>query len=195
MHSTMSMRSQVLAKGTTGEYLVFERASSERHEFLEGEIFAMGGASERHNLIVTNVVRELGQALKSRPCRVYANDLRVKVAASGLYTYPDVVVACGQSHFDDEQRDTLLDPTLLIEVLSPSSEAYDRGEKFEHYRKLESLREYVLIAQERPHIEQFVRQSDGQWLLSEWSGLDAAVLLGSIGATLVLAEVYDKVEL
>jgi Uma2 family endonuclease len=99
----MSMRSQVLAKGTTGEYLVFERASSERHEFLEGEIFAMGGASERHNLIVTNVVRELGQALKSRPCRVYANDLRVKVAASDLHTYPDVVVSCGESHFDDEQ--------------------------------------------------------------------------------------------
>jgi Uma2 family endonuclease len=191
----MTMRSQVLAKGTPYEYLVFERTSIERHEFFDGEIFAMGGASERHNLIVTNVVRELGQALKNRPCRVYANDMRVKVATSGLYTYPDVVVACGQPRFDDEQRDTLLDPTLLIEVLSPSTEAYDRGETFEHYRKLESLREYVLIAQERLHLEQFVRQSDGHWLLSEWSGSDATVSLGSVGATLVLAEVYDKVEL
>ena len=155
----------------------------------------MTGASREHNLIVTNVVAELRQQLKRRPCQVYPNDMRVKVDASGLYTYPDVVVACGETRFEDEQVDTLLNPTLIVEVLSASTEAYDRGEKFEHYRKLGSLAEYLLIAQDRPHLEQFVRQPDGHWLLSEWHGRDSVARLPSNDATLALAEVYDKLDI
>ena len=188
------MRPAVPTGFTPEEYLALERQSAERREYLAGQVFAMGGASERHNLVVTNVVRELGQQLKQRPCRVYASDMRVKVAASGLYTYPDVVVACGEARFDDEQRDTLLNPTVIIEVLSPSTEAYDRGEKFEHYRKIESMAEYILIAQERCHVEQFIRRPDGHWLLAEWDGREAAFPLPSINCSLALAEIYDKVD-
>lgn len=175
-------------------YLECERAAEVRHEYLAGEVFAMVGASEPHNLIVTNVVAGLHQQLKGRPCKIYAADMRVKVAPSGLYTYPDVVVVCGPGQFDDEQRDTLLNPTLLIEVLSASTEAYDRGDKFEHYRKLASLAEYILIAQDRPHVDQFTRRPDNQWLLAESEGRGATARLASIEAELALAEVYDKVD-
>lgn len=176
------------------EYLALERRSAEKHEYLAGEVFAMTGASRAHNLIVTNLVRELGQQLKRRPCQVFASDMRVKVSASGLYTYPDVVVVCGEARFEDEQVDTLLNPTLIVEVLSDSTEAYDRGEKFEHYRKLPSLAEYLLVAQDRPHLDQFVRQADAQWLLAEWHGRDATVRVPSVDAVLALDEVYDKLE-
>lgn len=176
------------------EYLAFERRSEEKHEYLAGEAFAMTGASREHNLIVTNVVAELRQQMKGRPCQVYPNDMRVKVDASGLYTYPDVAVVCGEARFEDEQVDTLLNPTLIVEVLSDSTEAYDRGEKFEHYRKLPSLAEYLLIAQDRPHVEQYVRQADGHWLLAEWHGREATARLPSIDAALALVEVYDKLD-
>lgn len=183
------------ARCTPEEYLALERSSREKHEYFAGEIFAMGGASERHNLIVTNVVGELRRQLKGRPCKTYASDMRVKVAATGLYTYPDVVVVCGDARFDDEQRDTLLNPTVLIEVLSKSTEAYDRGEKSEHYRQLESLAEYLLISQDKYHLEHYLRQPDHHWLLSEHNGLQSTVRLPAIGCELALAEIYDKVDL
>ncbi len=189
------MRPAVHSRCTEEEYLALERATEARHEFLAGEVFAMGGASERHNLIATNLVRELSQQLKGRPCKTYSADMRVRVASSGLYTYPDVVVVCGEAHFDDAGRDTLLNPTLLIEVLSASTESYDRGDKFEHYRKLDSLREYLLVAQDRVHLEQFVRQADGQWLLSDADDRAALVRLPSIEVTVPLGELYDKVDL
>jgi len=176
------------------EYLAFERSSAEKHEYLAGEVFAMTGASRAHNLIVLSVASELRRQLKQRPCQVFANDLRVKVDASGLYTYPDVVVVRGAARFEDEQVDTLVNPTLIVEVLSDSTEAYDRGEKFEHYRKLNSLSEYLLVAQDRPHVDQFVRQADAQWLLAEWHGRTATVPLSSVAAALTLDEVYDKLE-
>ena len=137
---------------TPEAYLTLEESAPEKNEYVDGEIFAMTCASEPHNLIVVNTVRELGNQLKKRPCKVYASDMRVKVSPTGLFTYPDVVVVCGQAQFDDSHRDTLLNPTLIVEVLSESTEAYDRGRKFEHYRKLESLAEYVLIAQHRLHV-------------------------------------------
>jgi Uma2 family endonuclease len=189
------MHLQPTTRCTPEEYLGLERSCAERHEYFAGEVFAMGGASERHNLIVTNVVRELSLQLKGRPCRTYANDMRVKVAQTGLYTYPDVVVVCGEARFDDEQRDTLLNPTVVIEVLSKSTEAYDRGEKFEHYRKLDSLAEYLLISQDKVHVDHYVRQPDQQWLLSETSALDHTVQLAAIGCELVVAEIYDKVDM
>jgi len=189
------MQPQATRRCGPEEYLAFERSHAERHEYFAGEMFAMGGASERHNLIVTNVVGELRSQLKARPCRTYANDMRVKVAQTGLYTYPDIVVVCGEARFDDEQRDTLLNPTVLVEVLSKSTEAYDRGEKFAHFRKLPSLAEYLLIAQDTVHVEHYVRQPDHQWLLSETDHLDGRVPLPAIGCELALAEIYDKVDL
>lgn len=180
---------------TPEDYLALERSADFKSEYFNGEIFAMPGASESHNTIVVNVSSEIRQQLKKRPCKVYANDMRVKVDPTGLYTYPDVVVTCGKAQFDDTHLDTLLNPVLIVEVLSDSTEAYDRGRKFEHYRKLDSLVEYVLIAQNRPHIESYRRQADQQWLLRECSELDGTLRLLSIDCDLALAEVYDKVEL
>ena len=179
---------------TPQEYLALERKAEYRSEYLAGEIFAMSGASRQHNLIAGNVFASLHGQLRNRPCEVYMGDMRVKVNQTGLYTYPDVVALCGEPQFDDAQRDTLLNPAVIIEVLSPSTEAHDRGGKFGHYRKLDSLREYLLVAQEEPHIEHYVWQSDNQWLLSEAYSLQATVQLPSISCTLVLAEVYEKVE-
>jgi Uma2 family endonuclease len=180
---------------TAEEYLAIERAAEYKSEFFNGEMFAMAGASLAHSLITTNVTRELSIQLKRRTCQVYSSDTRVKVSETGLYTYPDVTAVCGQPQVEDEHRDTLLNPTLIVEVLSPSTEAYDRGDKFAQYRRLESLREYVLIAQDRPRIERYTRQGEAQeWLLTEVSDPQGVVSLASIGCELVLAEVYDKVE-
>lgn len=179
---------------TPEEYLATEREASAKSEYVHGEVFAMVGASAQHALITSNLVRELGTQLKGRDCRVFASDLRVLVSDTGLYTYPDVVVACGPPRFADDRRDTLLNPVVLVEVLSESTQDYDRGGKFEHYRGLDSLREYVLVAQDRPHLEHFVRQPDGRWLFAETNRLEDAVALPSIGCTLALAEVYDKAE-
>jgi Uma2 family endonuclease len=129
------------------EYLALERAAEHRHEYVSGRVYAMTGASREHNVIATNTSRALGNQLSGRPCETYQSDMRVKVSETGMYTYPDVVVACGTPAFEDAYVDTLLNPTVIIEVLSPSTEAYDRGEKFAHYRRLPSLREYLLIAQ------------------------------------------------
>ncbi len=177
------------------EYLALERKSSLKSEYFNGEVFAMGGASPSHALIVTNIVSELRGQLKKRPCVVYSTDLRVKVAPTGLYTYPDVVVVCGKALFDDDQKDTLLNPALIVEVLSESTKDYDRGGKFEHYRTVESFKEYVLVAQDKHHVEHFVRQPDRRWLLSETNRIEDTLDLTSIGCRLALAEVYDKVEM
>jgi Uma2 family endonuclease len=176
------------------DYLALERSAEFKSEYFDGEIFAMAGASESHNLIVINTIRELSIQLKKRPCKVYANDMRVRVGPTGLFTYPDVMVVCGQAQFDDSHLDTLLNPTLIVEVLSDSTEAYDRGRKFEHYRKLESLAEYVLITQHRPHVESYRRQPDQRWVFAESDGLDSSLPLDAIDCELALAEIYDKVE-
>lgn len=179
---------------TPEEYLERERRTEQKSEYLNGEIYAMGGASPRHVLIVTNVVAELRNQLKHRPCLVYSTDLRVWVSPEGLYTYPDVVVVCDKPQFSDQRGDTLTNPVLIVEVLSKSTSNYDRGEKFEQYRLLASLKEYVLIAQHKHHVEHFVRQADNTWLLSETNQLADTVALISIGCHLQLAEIYDKVD-
>jgi Uma2 family endonuclease len=188
------MTSQAKVRITPEEYLAIERQAAYKSEYFNGEMFAMSGASPRHVLIVTNVVAELRRQLKQRPCTVYSTDLRVKVSPTGLYTYPDVIVVCDQPQFNDEQKDTLLNPTLIVEVLSESTKDYDRGEKFEHYRTLTSLAEYVLIAQDKPHFEHFVRQPDNRWLLAETNRLEDTIHLPSIACDLALAEIYDKVD-
>ena len=179
---------------TPEEYLAIERNADHKSEYFAGEIFAMAGASERHILIVTNVSGELSALLKKRPCKVYSNNMRVKVSQSGLFTYPDIVVVCGEPSFEDGKKDTLLNPTLVVEVLSESTEAHDRGKKFEHYRRIPSLGEYLLIAQDRCRIEQFIKQIDGKWLFSEINSQDAIVKLPSVNCELAVSEIYDKVE-
>ena len=180
---------------TPEEYLAIDRKAEYKSEYLAGEMLAMAGASERHVSIVANVMYLLIGQLKGRPCKAYSSDMRVKVSPTGLYTYPDVVVVCGQPQFADEQKDTLRNPTLIVEVLSESMKDYDRGEKFEHYRTLPSLSEYVLIAQDKYHVEHFVRQPDNRWLLSETNRSEDTIHLPSIACDLALTEVYDKVEM
>jgi Uma2 family endonuclease len=189
------MSSQTRPRYTLQEYLAIERGSQQKNEYLNGEIFAMGGASERHNLIVGNVFASLHAQLRGQPCKVYSSDMRVKINVTGLYTYPDVVALCGEARFDDDQHDTLINPNIIIEVLSKSTEGYDRGEKFAHYRRVESLTEYVLISQERCRIEHYVRQPDNQWLMSEASQIEESLQLPSINCKLMLADIYDKVDL
>jgi len=178
---------------TPGEYLILERTADYRSEYVNGQIIAMAGASRIHNLITGNFYREISQQLRGRPCEAYINDMRVKVSHTGLYTYPDVVVVCGDIRFEDIDNDTLLNPTVIVEVLSASTEAYDRGEKFAHYRRLESLQEYVLVAQDHVRIEHYVRRGT-EWILSETSTLDKTVNLIAIDCNVMLRDVYDKVQ-
>ena len=175
------------------EYLALERKATDKSEYFNGEIFAMSGAGEEHNLIVMSIAASLHNQFRGRPCKVYANDMRIKVSPTGLYTYPDVVAVCEDAQLEDAHLDTLLNPTVLIEVLSRSTEAYDRGEKAEHYRRLPSLAEYLLVSQDKPHLEHYLRQPDNRWLLSEISDMHALVSLPAIAGTLALAAVYDRV--
>ena len=175
------------------EYLEMERQAEIKSEYIAGEIFAMAGASRSHNLIVRNISRGLDPQREGQACGVYTNDMRVEVDPTGLYTYPDAVVVCGQPQFKDANEDTLLNPTVIMEVLSDSTASYDRGEKFEHYGTLPSLTDYLLIAQDRAAIEQRVRTDRG-WQLAFHYGLDAVVPLPSIGCALPLSDVYDRIE-
>jgi Uma2 family endonuclease len=179
---------------TPQEYLAFERKSPIKHEYCDGSIFAMAGASREHNLITGNLSREIGTQLRDRPCEVYASDMRVLVGRTGLYTYPDVVAVCGEPRFEDSEVDTLLNPNVIVEVLSDSTEAYDRGKKFGHFRRLESLREYVLVAQDEVRVERYTRQGD-EWILTELNSLEDTLRLESIGCTVAVREIYAKVEL
>ncbi len=187
------MSTQPTPRQTSAEYLAFERSAEIKSEYFEGEIFAMAGASREHNLVVGNLVGELRNHLRKGPCEVYPSDMRVKVEATGLYTYPDVVVACDSPQFEDEHVDTLLNPTLLVEVLSDSTEKYDRGKKSSHYRRLASLQEYLLVSQDEPHIEHYARQDDHHWILTEGTGLESTIALPVLDFRLALAEVYARV--
>jgi Uma2 family endonuclease len=177
---------------TPEQYLASERIAAYKSEYFRGEVFAMTGASPTHVLMVSNIVAALHGQLRRRPCTVYSTDLRVKVQASGLYIYPDVIVVCGDLQFDDDHQDTLLNPILIIEVLSESTKDYDRGGKFAQYRKIPSFVEYVLVAQDECHVEHFVKQVHGGWLLSETNRLEDMLTLFSIECTLPLSDVYEK---
>jgi Uma2 family endonuclease len=189
------MTTQRKPRLTPQEYLALDRRDEYKNEYLNGEIFAMTDASRRHNLISLNTATSLNAQLASRDCEVYASDMRVKVSTTGLYTYPDVVVVCGAPEFEDEEIDTLINPTVIIEVLSKSTEGYDRGEKFEHYRSLTTLAEFILISQEKYHVEHFLRRENAQWLLSETNDLQGDLELPSIGCRLSLTDIYRKVEI
>lgn len=178
---------------TAEEYLALERKAEYKSEYVNGHIIAMSGASRQHNIIAANISREISTQLRGRPCESYISDMRVRVSETGLYTYPDVVAVCGDMRFADGQTDTLLNPTVIVEVLSSSTEAYDRGDKFAHYRRLESLQDYLLVSQETVRVEHYVRQGE-KWLLSEASALTDTVHLASIQCALVLGDIYDKVQ-
>lgn len=153
----------------------------------------MAGASEVHSLIAGNLIAAFRTEFRGGPCRTYANDMRVRVTATGLYTYPDIVAVCGGRIFDDLESDTLLNPTLIIEVLSPSTEAYDRGRKFDQYARIPSLQEYVLVAQDQPGVQRYQRTGDGSWRYASQSGLDVSITLDAVGVSPSLADIYEEV--
>ncbi len=180
---------------TPEEYLAIERQAEFKSEYYAGETFSMAGATRRHVLITGNTLIAVGVQLRGRGCEVYSSGMRVLIEESGLYTYPDAVVICGERRFLDDREDTLINPTVLIEVLSESTEAYDRGRKWGHYQRLPSLRDYLLISQDAPRIEQFSRQGEtDQWIFRSYDGLDAVIDLASIDCKLPLAEVFERVE-
>jgi len=177
------------------EYLIDERESFEKHEYFDGEIFQMAGASEKHNIINGNTFASLHFQLKKRPCKGYQSDMRVHIPATGLFTYPDITVVCGKSEFlPDGKLDTLLNPVLIVEILSTSTEGYDKGVKFDNYRSIESLQEYVLISQDSKRIMRYTKQNDGSWNLMDFIGDATEIELFSIECTLNTSDIYDKVE-
>jgi len=189
------MFSQAKTKMTSAEYLAAERAAEVRHEFFDGAVFAMAGASKKHNQISANLMRLIGNQLVEKPCSVYSSDMRVKSAGANKYSYPDVVATCQDEDFEDQEEDTLLNPLLIIEILSGSTEGYDRGDKFFHYRQIDSFIEYVLVSQKSCHVERYIRQPDNTWLYSEFKTVDEQIELSSIGCRLSLKEIYSKVQL
>ncbi len=178
---------------TPEEYLALERAAEYRHEYRAGQIVPMAVSNENHNILTGNIFRHLGNQFEGGPCRVYMSDLRVRVTPGRMYTYPDVVAVCGPRQFAEDQRDTLLNPTVVFEVLSPSAEAYDRGEKFAHYWRLASLTDYVLVAQDQRRVEHFARQGDG-WFVTAAESPDETVRLPALDAKLTMAAIYENVE-
>jgi Uma2 family endonuclease len=187
---------QAKKRYTPAEYYELERAAPYKSDFYDGEIFAMAGETGEHSQITGNILIAVGMRLRGGPCTVRESNLRVKVTATGLRTYPDAAVYCAPAEYDPEDgaRQTALNPTVIFEVLSPSTERYDRGLKARHYRRIESLRAYVLVAQDRPQVEVHQRQPGGAWEIRDAGGLKSSIRLDAIGVELPLAEVYDRVE-
>lgn len=178
---------------TPEQYLAIEREAPYKNEYYDGEMFSMAGARKGHDLIAGNVHGELRNSFRSRPCRAHTSDMRVRTGPRH-YVYPDTSAVCGEPQYLDEMGDTLLNPSLIVEVLSPSTEAYDRGRKFELYQSIPSFIEYLLLASDRVHADLYVRQTGGNWLLSSAGELDAVLKLESVGCRLKLADLYEKVE-
>jgi Uma2 family endonuclease len=179
---------------SASEYLVIERAAEFRSEFFQGEMFAMAGASREHNGVKEKIIGELYAQLRGGSCRTLSSDQRVMVDATGLYTYPDIVIRCGPGEYDPKDRDTLLNPTAIIEILSPSTERYDRVAKFRNYRQIPSLKEYILVAQDEAICERYSLQPDGIWTYVSFIGLEEVLVLTSVTASVPLAEIYAGVE-
>jgi Uma2 family endonuclease len=173
------------------EYLTVDEASETRHEYVNGEIFAMSGGTLEHSELAANVIAALATQLRGKPCVVFTSDARVRVLATGLATYPDVSVVCGAIQRDPQNKNTLTNPVVLVEVLSDSTEGYDREEKFSHYRRIPSLREYLLVSQYEKRIEHLSRNDDGSWTLRDVVA-PGMVELPSIGCSLALEEIYQS---
>lgn len=179
---------------TVTEYLARERVAEVRSDYLNGETRTQPRVRRAHVRIVGNLGGELGMVLKGGPCRTTSNTQRVKVPATGLYTYPDVAITCGRPEYDPDDRDTLVNPVAVIEVLSPETERYDRGAKFRHYQQLPTVREYILVSQEETVVERFVRQPDGTWVLTVVTGLAGEVAFATVPARVAMADIYNDVE-
>lgn len=199
----LSVRRPVAPRVTEAEYLGAERAADERHVYLDGRVWAMAGESPFHADISANLVIIIGSQLEGRPCRARTKDTRVRGgpadprpfnSTAGLYSYPDVGVICGEPEYLDDQKDVVTNPAVIVEVLSPSTEAFDRGEKFERFRRWNpTLSDYLLVSQDRPWIDHFTRQPDGTWRLAEAHGSEAECVVEAVGVRLPLARVYDRV--
>jgi Uma2 family endonuclease len=179
---------------TEQQYLAFDRAAEFRNEFLDGEIVERSGANLRHAGLQMNLIGELYTALRGAPCEVFGSDLRVRVS-SRMYTYPDLTVVCGKPIPPDDREDILLNPAVIFEVLSPSTERYDRGVKLRRYREIESLTDYILVDQDQIRIEQFTRCDENTWTLHDYQRMDEVLLIASIGVSLPLASIYEGIEL
>jgi Uma2 family endonuclease len=187
------MSAQPRPRLTPAQYLEIERTAEIRSEYYNGRLYAMSVGTHPHAIVIGNLGSELRVALKKGPCLVTTSDMRVRLSKTGLYTYPDIVVVCDPPQYGDGPHDTVLNPTLILEVLSPSTEAYDRGFKFAQYRTLESLQEYGLVSQSEPRVEIFRRQPSGGWLLSESAGMEAVCRFDSVGCAIAVKDIYDKV--
>jgi Uma2 family endonuclease len=185
---------QPLPQLSAEEYLAIERASPTKHEFFAGHMYDMAGGSLAQAILSVNLSTQLSNRLNSQGCRAASSDLRVRTATDGLYTYPDVTVYCGEPILADDHRDTLLNPRVIIEILSKSTEAHDRGFKFAEYRRIESLRDYVLVSQQEPRIEVFSRAPNGKWVLSEYFGANAECEFPSVNCSIPLSAIYNGVE-
>jgi Uma2 family endonuclease len=188
------------ALASAADYLAFERGAVERHQFVDGEIFAMAGESLAHSTITANLIMSLGGQLRGKPCRALSPNMKIRSgpaesrSTKGLFSYADVTVVCGEPRFHDEHRDVLLNPKLIVEVLSPSTELFDRGDKFLRYRTwLDSFTDYLLVSTAAPRVEQFVRDAPNRWVYTTIEGLDNGVELPGIGCRLDLAEIFDRV--
>ena len=187
----MALPQEYLPVVSSEEYLRFERDSETRHEFLDGVVYAMAGESPDHSTICFNLAAITGPQLRDKPCRGFSPNMRVRAGLGGLYAYPDLMIVCGEAKFHDKHGDVLLNPIVTFEVLSPSTEKYDRGEKFRRYRtQIESLQDYVMVSQDQPRIEHHHRQTDGKWSATEISRLDGVLVLPSIDCRIPLTEVY-----
>jgi Uma2 family endonuclease len=181
------------ARLTPEQYLAIERKAEFKSEFYNGEMFAMAGASYPHNRVKDNLAHLLNARLWGGPCFAITSDQRVKVSQTGLYTYPDIIIVCGEPQFEDAKLDTLLNPQVIIEVLSESTETYVRTKKFRHYKQIESLREYVLVEQDEPVLEQYVRQPDGSWTRADVEGLDGEFAFTTVAVRIPMADIYAGV--
>lgn len=177
---------------TSEEYLDIERKAEFKSELINGEMYALAGVTRKHNRIALNLATFLNNFLRDSQCRVYFADLRVKVSKTGMFTYPDLVLTCGNEIMADKQKDTLLNPKCILEVLSDSTEKYDRGEKFSHYQNLESLDEYILVSQNQPRVESFLRQTDNKWLYQKVERLENELFINVIEAKIKLDEIYQN---
>jgi Uma2 family endonuclease len=175
------------------EYLASESVSETRNEYFDGEMFAMAGASREHNQIAGNIVRVLGNQLLEKPCSVFSSDMKVKIQPIGKYSYPDIVVVCEKEKYEDENNDVLLNPVVIIEILSHSTEAYHRGDKFAHYQLLDSLAEYILVSQYVCRVEKFARRDDETWIYSTYQSMEDVAGIEAVKCELPLSELYRKV--
>jgi Uma2 family endonuclease len=190
------MVAQTKPEFSPDEYLALEREASTKSEYLNGGIYAMTGGTPKHSEIASNIIMSIGLLLKRKQCHVYTSDLRIASANSQLITYPDVSIVCGEPQFRDTKNDVVTNPIVLIEVLSDSTEAYDRGKKFNYYRTIESLQDYILVSQQEPLIDLYSREPNGSWRIQSIAGLDpdGEVIIPSINCQLLLADVYDGIE-